>query len=224
MTNPEMTNSSQPRTPDTFTDWARRQVPHLDVVSSSVPDPVLQEHNLVAIGTEPDRVRETVLAWERIRVADHDVGTVVMGIAPDRPQEIDRPTGADPEGVTTHLATRALQGGLPGAVIFGLLVALVVVVLDGWSTVVIGAALGGAAFGFVAGAVAAYVRGTGWGDAYQNAFVDRDATAAVFVSIHSDDPAAIDEAISAASDDAAVRLLRVERDGSARPITAGDHR
>lgn len=205
------------RSPIPMTDWARRQAPHLDVVSSSVPEPLLLSHTLVAVGSRPDEMRDVLLAWERIEPADGAVGTVALGVAPDRSAELDRPAGADPEGVTAHLATRALQGGLPGAVIGAAVVALIVLLLDGWSGAVIGAALGGAAFGFVPGAVMAYTRGTGWGRGYSDAFVDPDATEIVFASIHSDDQRRIDEAQSAVKAPAGVRLLHVGPDGQARP-------
>ncbi|MEZ5298354.1 MAG: hypothetical protein R2697_19405 [Ilumatobacteraceae bacterium] len=205
------------RTPIAITDWARRQAPHLDVVSASVPEPLLLAHNLVAVGSHPDEMREVLLTWERIEPADGAVGTVALGAAPDRPTELGRPSGADPEGVAAHLATRAIQGGLPGAVIGAVVVALIVLALDGWSGVVIGAAIGGAAFGFVPGAVLAYTRGTGWGRAYRDAFVDPTATEVVFASIHSDDGGRIEEARSAVRAPAGVRLVRVGPDGSTRP-------
>jgi hypothetical protein len=184
--------------PITMTAWARRQAPHLDVVSASVPEPTLRDHNVVALCDSPERARELVLAWERIEPADGAVGTVVLGTAPDRPSEIERPTGVDPEGVTGHAAGRALRGALPGAVVGALVVAAIVLILDGWSGAVVGAALGGAAFGSVAGAFVAYTKGTGWGAAYEHAFVDPDATAVVFASIHSTERDRIDDAIGAA--------------------------
>lgn len=196
-----------------MTAWARAQVPHLDVVSASVPEPLLLEHNLVAVGTHPDEVRDVVLAWERIEPADGAVGTVALGEAPDRPGELARPAGVDPEGVTHHVAARALQGGLPGAVIGALAVGLILLALEGWSGVMIGAALGGAGFGFVAGAVLAYTRGTGWGRAYGSAFVDPAAAHVVFASIHSDDAAHIDEALGAVASVPGVRLVHVDRQG-----------
>lgn len=215
---PGMRDGTSGGTPIAMTEWARRQAPHLDVVSSSVPEPLLLTHNLVAVGSRPEQVRDVLLAWERIEPADGAVGTVALGVAPDRPAELERPSGVDPEGVTTHLATRAVQGGLPGALIGAVVVAAIVLALDGWSGLVIGAALGGAAFGFVPGAVFAYTRGTGWGRAYRDAFVDRQATEVVFASIHSDDRARIDDARSAAGSPDGVRLIRVSADGSVNPV------
>ncbi len=199
-------------------DWVRIQAPHLDVVSASVPEPLLRRHNLVAVGADPALVRDTVRDWERIEAADGAVGTLVLGRAPDRPDELDRPAGADPEGVAAHAAVRALQGGIPGAIIGAVVVATIVVVLDGWSGVVIGAALGGVLFGFPIGAVFAYTRGSGWGQAYRHVFVDPAATDVVIASIHADDPAPIDAALAAAESEGGVRLFRVAEDGRIDPV------
>lgn len=204
--------------PTTIEQWARRQAPHLDVVSASVPQPVLEGPTLVAVFDDSERARELVLAWERIEPADGGVGTVVLGLAPDRQSELDRDTGVDPEGVAKHALVRALKGGIPGAVVGALIVAVIVVLLDGWGAVVIGAALGGAAFGAIPGGILSFTKGTGWGSAYRHSFVDDDATAVVFTSIHSDDPARIDDALAAAIDTGA-RTYRVDPDGSAERVT-----
>lgn len=204
--------------PTTMREWARRQAPHLDVVSASVPEPVLTGGTLVAVFDDSERARELVLTWERIEPADGGVGTVVLGVAPDRPSEIARDSGVDPEGVTEHAFVRALKGGIPGAVLGALIVAAIVVLLDGWSPLVIGAALGGAAFGAVPGGVLSFTKGTGWGSAYEHAFVDDDATSVVITSLHSDDPARLDEALEAAID-AGARTYRVDADGSAERLT-----
>jgi hypothetical protein len=206
--------------PTTVREWARRQAPHLDVVSASVPEPVLAGRTLVAVFDDAERARELVLAWERIEPADGGVGTVVLGVAPDRPSEIDRDSGVDPEGVTEHAFVRALQGAIPGAVVGALIVALIVVILDGWSPLVIGAALGGAAFGAIPGGIFSFATGTGWGAAYEHTFVDDDATSVVITSLHSDDQARMDEALEAAIDSGA-RTYRVDADGSAEPVTTG---
>ena len=197
----------------TLTEWARRQVPALDVVSSSVPEPVLLDHNLVAVFREPELAREVVRAWERIEPADGAVGMVVMGTAPDDPAEIDRVTGADPEGVTADAAAKSLRGAIPGAVAGAVIVGAILLLLNGWSGVVVGAALGGAAFGAVAGGVMSFTQGVGWGEAYRHSFVDADASEVVFASIHSDDVQLIDHALRAASADQQADVYRVRRDG-----------
>ena len=198
-----------------MTEWARVQVPNLDVVSASVPEPTLQRHNLVAMCDDAERVRTIVRDWERIEAADGAVGFVVMGAAPDRPSELARPTGADPERVTATAARAALPGALIGAVLGAIVVAAFVLVLDGWSGVVVGAALGGAAFGAIAGGVLAFAGGASWGEAYRHSFVDPAATAVAFASIHSDDPARIGEALAAVDDRgrAGVTVYRVHPDG-----------
>ncbi len=203
--------------PTTMRDWAREQAPHLDVVASSVPEPVLVGDTLVAVFDDSGRARELVLAWERIEPADGQVGTVVLGTAPDRPSELDRDTGVDPEGVVEQALVRAIKGAVPGAIVGALIVAAIVVLLDGWSSVAIGAALGGAAFGSIPGGVFAFTKGTGWGSAYRNTFVDDDATSVVFASIHSHDPARIEQALAAASEVGA-RMYRVDADGRAEQL------
>lgn len=197
----------------TMSEWAQQQVPNLDVVSSSVPDPVLLEHNLVAVCGDAAGAREVVRDWERIEEADGAVGFVVMGVAPDRPSELARETGADPEHVTGTAAKAAVRGAIPGAVVGAAIVALILLLLDGWSGIVIGAALGGAAFGAVAGGVMSFTQGVGWGEAYRHSFVDDDATAVAFASIHSDDAGRIGDALRSASPHEAVTLYRVHRDG-----------
>lgn len=197
----------------TMSGWARRQVPGLDVVSASVPEPVLRQHNLVAVCGDATQARDVVRDWERLEPADGAVGVVVMGVAPDRPSELARTTGADPEHVTGTAARTALRGALPGVIVGAAVVAAIVTILDGWSGVVIGAALGGAAFGAVAGGVMAFTQGVGWGEAYRHSFVDDDATAVAFASIHSDDAAVIGEAMTAAGKQRSLSLYRVHRDG-----------
>jgi hypothetical protein len=206
----------------TMAEWAQQHVPNLDVVSSSVPAPVLLEHNLVAVCGDAEGARQVVRDWERIEPADGAVGFVVMGTAPDRPSELARTTGADPERVTATAARTAARGAIPGAVVGAAVVALIVLVLDGWSGVVIGAALGGAAFGAVAGGVMAFTQGVGWGEAYRHSFVDEDATAVAFASIHSDDAGRIDDALRSAEPRRSVSLYRVHRDG--RVERATEHR
>jgi hypothetical protein len=202
--------SGEPAT--TVGEWARRQAPHLDVVSASVPDPVLDGRTLIARFDESERARDLVLAWERIEPADGGVGTVVLGIAPDRPSEIERDSGVDPEGVTEHAVIRSLQGGIPGAIIGAVIGAAIAWLIGGWSGAVAASALGAAAFGAVAGAVMVFTKGTGWGSAYKHSFVDDEATSIVFASITSDDPDRLDEAMEAAID-AEAQLYRVDSNG-----------
>jgi tetrahydromethanopterin S-methyltransferase subunit B len=196
----------------TLTEWARAQAPSLQVVSASTPDPVFQRHNLVAVVGDSEIARDVVRDWERIEALDAKVGTVVLGKSVDRSSPAHA-SSADPERVTAHAGVRVLKGGIPGAVVGAVLVGLVVVMLDGWDTVVIGAALGGAAFGFVAGAVMSFVKGSGWGAAYEQTFVDDEAAALVFTSIHSETDEHIEQARQLASNHDGVTLYRVDRSG-----------
>ncbi len=199
--------------PATLREWARTLAPHLDVVSASVPEPVLQPGDTVAIFRDADAARELVLAWERIEPADNSVGLVALGAAPDRPAEIERPTGADPEGVSGHAARRIVKGAIPGMFVGAAVVGTTVAATVGGTGAVAGGAFGGAALGAVAGATMAIVTGTGWGEAYQHSFVDPDATDVVVASFHSTDADRGRAAADAASG-AGARLARVGQDGS----------
>ena len=200
----------------TFNQWARSQEPGLEVLSSSTPEPVLADHNLIARLHHADVARRIVLEWERNEPADGAVGMVVLGHAIDH-SDSDQTSRADPEGVTGHTARRVLKGGVPGMIIGAVLVALFVLVLDGWSEVLIGAAFGGAALGFVAGAVFSFVKGTGWGSAFEQGFVDEDAASVIYVFIHTDAPENLDGAVAAASGYEDVELFRVDRSGHRTP-------
>jgi hypothetical protein len=204
----------------TFTQWARLQEPDLEILSSSTPEPTFRRYNLVARFRQPDVARRIVLEWERIEPSDGAVGMVVMGHPVDH-SDADEPSSVDPEGVASHMASRVLKGGIPGAVIGAVLVGLFVLVLDGWSGVVIGAALGGAALGFVAGGVFSYVKGTGWGVAYESSFADEDALTTIYASIHSDTGEQIERAIEAATGYEGVTMYRVDPAGHRSDVNAG---
>ena len=180
--------------PATLREWALSMAPHLDIV---------------AIFRDADAARDLVLAWERIEPADNSVGLVALGAAPDRPAEIERPTGVDPEGVSGHAARRIVKGAIPGMFVGAAVVGTTV----GGTGAVAGGAFGGAALGAVAGATMAIVTGTGWGEAYQHSFVDPDATDVVVVSFHSAEAERGRAAADAASG-AGARLARVGVDGS----------
>lgn len=207
----------------TLAEWARRQAPGLAVVSASVPEPVLLQHNLVAVSEDSASTRDLVRAWERIEPADGSVGMVVLGRSPkstaaDAEAGLETP-GADPEGVASHAASRAVAGGVPGALVGALLVVVIVLATGGGAGAVVGGALGGAAFGFVAGAVIGFTARSGWGEAYTHSFVPDEATSVVFASIHSDGAEPIERAMAAADPaTAGVQLYRVDADGHARPL------
>lgn len=197
----------------TLRDWAQELAPALDVVTASAPEPTLAAGDLVAVFDDPDEARPLVLAWERIDAADQAIGFVALGRRPDRPEQMARTSGADPEGVAPHAAREALRGGLPGALIGAVLVGLVIALVRGWSATVLGGAAGGLVIGFIAGAFVTFVRRTSWGAAYEHSFVDPDATALAVVGFHSDDPDHVEQARSAAREMPAVRLGEVRGDG-----------
>lgn len=195
--------------PPTLREWAQGLAPQLSVVSASAPEPTLQPGDTVAIFRTVEDARETVLAWERIEPAAESVGFVALGTAPDEHVEQERPVGPDPEGVTAHTARRVLKGAIPGAFVGAAAVGATAALITESSGGAIGGAFGGAAFGAVAGGVIAMVKGTGWGEAYEHAFVDPDATDLIVASFHSDDRARVEEAEQAARSVEGVRLAHV---------------
>jgi hypothetical protein len=203
----------------TFNQWARQQEPELEILSSSTPEPRFTTHNLVARFRQPDVARRVVLEFERSEPGDGAVGLIVMGHPIDRSSPAE-PSRADPEGVTSHAGARILKGGIPGLVIGAVVVAAIVLMLEGWSGVLIGAALGGAAFGFVAGAVASYVKGTGWGAAYESTFADEAAATVIYASIHTENPEHIERALEAARGYEDVTIYRVDRSGHVTDVKA----
>jgi hypothetical protein len=204
---------------NTFNQWARQQEPELEILSSSTPEPRFMTNNLVARFHRSDVARRVVLEWERIEPAEGAVGMVVMGHPVDHTKATEE-SSADPEGVTGHAANRIVKGGVPGAVIGAIVVAALMLIVDGWSGTVIGLAIGGAAFGFVAGAVFSYVKGTGWGTAYEHSFADKDALQVIYASIHSEDAEQIERAIEAAAGYEDVALSRVDASGQRSDVTA----
>ena len=62
------------------------------------------------------------MALDFERAADNDTDTtmIVLGHSVDRTEKHQ----ADPEGVTGHAGRRIAQGGLPGAVVFALVIGL----------------------------------------------------------------------------------------------------
>ena len=222
------TGSGRERGPQTLREWAVTLAPRLEVVSASVPEPTLEPGDTLAIFADADAARELVLHWERIQPDDDSVGFVALGADPGGRNEIDRPTGADPEGVGAHTLKQVLKGGVPGAVIGAVVVAAITAIISGGDGTVIGAAFGGGAFGAVAGAVMAVVKGTGWSEAYQHSFVDPTATALAVASFHSTEHARREDALAAARAAAGARLARVDEhgrvvplDGSLRPDDGG---
>jgi hypothetical protein len=204
--------------PQTLREWARSLAPRLDVVSASVPEPTLEPGDTLAIFDDAAAARALVLHWERIEPHDDSVGFVALGADPGARSEVERPSGADPEGVGSHTLARILKGGLPGAAVGAAVVAGTTAIVSGWDETVVGAAFGGAAFGAVAGGALAVVKGTGWGEAYQHSFVDPTATELAVASFHSIEADRRDHALDAARAADGARLARVDEHGRVVPL------
>jgi hypothetical protein len=202
----------------TLREWVQREMPAGDVVSMSEPEPVLLEHNAVAVSRVADAARAVVLEWERVLPEDGAVGFLARGTPPDvRNAELGHvERGAD--GVIGHAAGRILRGSIPGAVIGAIVVTVAVWIINGFSPALIGAAFGGAALGYVAGFMISFAKGTAWGAAYRDSFVDDEQTELLVASIHADDEEPISLAIDAVADVEDVELYVVDRTGSASRV------
>jgi hypothetical protein len=130
--------------PVDFAEWAQAKIPHLSEVSNSNPDATLRRHNLVAVTDDVETARVIALDFERTTSPDQDTTMLVLGHAVDRASTHE----VDPEGVVTHAARRSLLGGIPGAVVFALVIGLGVWLITGNAGVTAGAAVGAAFFGF----------------------------------------------------------------------------
>lgn len=197
----------------TLAEWVTKQAPDMTIMSSSEPQPVLQEYNVVAVSGTVEAARAVVLEWERIEPHDGAVGFVALGTPPDERSD-PTPPGSDPDEVVRHTVKTANRGLIPGVVIGAVLVTLFAWLIIGWSPVLIGAVVGGAAIGGVAGAFITFTSGTGWGAAYMDSFVEPGQTDLAVASIHSDEREVIAEAIDAASSLGEVRLYGVGRAGN----------
>ena len=218
----------------TLSDWARGRDPGLYVSALSEPEPVLLSHNLIAIVHEPHVSRELLRKWERIQPAAAGVGFVAMSrsprshdLGPDdsppstRPASVERaaldPATADPQNVTGHAARRIVRGALPGGLLGAIVIGVIAAILAPDGGNVTAAALGGAAIGFVAGFVVSFVAGTGWGEAYQESFVEPATTELTYASIHSDDIDLVRHAAKVA-DMPGGTLICVDRAGRSIPL------
>lgn len=210
----ESPSADTERDPLTLREWVERRFPVADLVSSSEPEPVLLRHNAVAVSRSPDAARSVVLAWERILPADGSVGFLALGTPPERRDEGAGEVEHGADGVMGHAAGRIWRGGVPGAIVGAIVVCAIVLAAMGWTPVLIGAALGGAAFGFIAGSMLSFTKGTGWGAAYIDSFVDDEHTEVLVASIHADDDLPITKAVDAVADVEAVELYFVDRMGS----------
>ena len=193
----------------TLTSWARAHAPHLSEVSNSNPAATFRRHNLLAITGDIEAARVVALDFERTTENDTDTTMLVLGHDVDREAKHE----ADPEGVTSHAARRTFLGGLPGAVVFALIIGVGVWLVTESVPATAAAAIGGAIFGFYVTAVWSFVIGTGQSQAYQQGFIDPDAADAVVVALHVDDRALIDDARKSVASDDRIRLFEVDEQG-----------
>lgn len=193
----------------TVSSWAHSQAPHLSEVSNSNPSAVLRRHNLVAITDDLETARVVALDFERTTADDADTTMLVLGHAVDRESTHE----VDPEGVTSHAARRTLLGGIPGAIVFALIIGLGVWLVTGSAAATAGAAVGASIFGFYSTAVWSFVIGTGQSEAYQQGFIDPDAADAIIVALHVQDHSLIEQARQAVSSEDKVRLFELDERG-----------
>jgi hypothetical protein len=208
----------------TLSDWVSAREPRLFVSAKSEPEPVLLAHNLVAVVREPDLSRELLRKWERIQPAAAGVGFVALSRSPrpdggppyTRPASDDRAEG-DPQKVAGHAARRIVRGALPGGLLGAIVIGVIAAILAPDGGNVTAAALGGAAIGFVAGAVISFVAGSGWSEAYKESFVEPANTELTYASIHSDDVELVRKAVAIAELPGGA-LLCVDRTGRSVPL------
>jgi hypothetical protein len=203
----------------TLSEWARGREPGLHVSARSEPEPVLLTHNLIAVIHDPAVSRELLRKWERIQPADAGVGFVAMSRSPlpdGRP--LDR-AESDPQQVTGHAARRIVRGALPGGLLGAVVIGVIAAILAPDGGNVTAAALGGAAIGFVAGAVLSFVAGSGSSEAYKESFVEPATTDLTYASIHSDDIDLVRQAAKVA-DMPGGTLICVDRAGRSIPLDA----
>ena len=210
----------------TLSSWAQARDPDLFVVTKSEPEPVFLDYNLIAVSRDPQESRDLLRKWERVQPADAGVGFVAMSRSSEPPAvnaRVDALTGdvraqADPEQVTGHAARSIVRGALPGGLIGAVVVGALAAVLMPGGASFTGAALGGIAIGFVAGALISFLVGSGWGEAYKESFVEPELADVAYSSIHANDREMIAKAAKVAnvSSDS---LISVDREG--RPVSLG---
>jgi hypothetical protein len=222
--NEETAAGAESQAPLTLTDWARTREPRLYVSARSEPEPVLLQHNLIAAVRDPDVSRELLRKWERIQEAAAGVGFVAMSRSPrpdgrppyTRPEPVEGSKG-DPQKVAGHAVRRIVRGAVPGGLIGAIVIGVIAAILTPDGGNVTAAALGGAAFGFMAGAVISFVAGSGWSEAYKESFVEPETTEVTYASIHSDDVDLVRRAAKVA-DVPGGTLLSVDRGGRSVPL------
>jgi hypothetical protein len=169
--------------PLTLGEFVRREMPQLQIVSMSQPEPEFASHNVVAATRDVDAARAVVLELEALEADDAKLGLVVLS-KDGSPDVVDG--GADPEGVTKMIASRVVIGATLGALAGALLIGGAVALFDRGATALI-AAIGGAFFGGVFGAVWVVFAGMGGSDAYRQSFIAPELSDVCVVSLHTND-------------------------------------
>jgi hypothetical protein len=185
-----------------------RWAPHLRIVSMSQPEPHLERLNVVATTSDPEAARSAVLDLEAEEIDDARIGLVALGA----PTDEDLRPGVDPEGVTRTLAPRVVIGGAIGAVAGAAIGAGAAALAGAQAGYIVAAALAGAVLLSAIGAIWATFPRLGASDAYRQTFVDDAIDELNVVSLHTDDPAEAERAMSRLSsrDDLVVHLVDAE--------------
>jgi hypothetical protein len=184
MADPRHDYAAEPTPPPLMLgDFVRREMPNLRIVSMSQPEPEFASHNVVAATRDVDVARKVVLELEALEADDAKLGFVVL--SKEGSTDVVG-GGADPEGVTKMVASRVVVGGVLGALAGALIIGGAVALFDRGSTAFI-AAIGGAFFGGVFGAVWVVFAGMGGSDAYRQSFIAPELTDVCIVSLHTND-------------------------------------
>jgi hypothetical protein len=179
----------------------------------SNPEPHLERLNVVATTEDPVLARAAVLDLEAEEIDDARIGLVVLGA----PTDDTETAGVDPEGVGRTIVPRLLLGGAIGAAVGAGVGALIAAAAGARPAFVAAAALAGAALLGVIGAFWATFPRLGGSDAYRQTFVDEGVDELNIVSLHTDDPAEAERAITRLSNHSELAVRLVDADGATVP-------
>jgi hypothetical protein len=196
-----------------FTGWSTRLAPGLEEMTNSNPNAVLSEENLVAVTSDVDAAQKVALAFERLKQPETSVTSIIYGREKVDSGLVDGAESVDPEHVAGHWIRRILIGGIPGALLFAVLIGLGTFLVTGSISLLFGAAVGGAFFGFFSFGVWSMVIGTGQSKAYQDSFVDPETADVAIVALHADDAECIRLAEKEVAGTDGVTILYVDRHG-----------
>ncbi len=200
-----------------MTDLVRHLEPGGRMISTSNPEPTLSAYNVVARYKSPDAARNAVLALESMEADDASIGVTVIELPIPWTRD-DRRVEEPTRGPIDEMTPRMLKGAALGFFVGAILVGGVTALID--SSIWIGAAIGGAIFGLVVGAMwGAFIR-MGGSDAYRQTFVETSSPTLTIVSLHSDDRAEADEARRRLALEAETEPVVVEQTDETLSITA----